>query len=447
MQTFLRYAEQQGADYAELKSQEQEKNIIVIQNKTVKELSTITTKLHSARVLIKGKEALAYSTASDYKKLIDQAIKLAKMTVKKSPFPVLPPYQKKLMTKRAIDPRTISLEEKKKQLLALDHREKYKQITSLNLTYMDTSRLFNLITSDGRDILWDDCRSTFASNAFAKEGTAFENYYDAVANHYGYEVMEKSETITQHTMDIARQLLKAKHPIGGNYPTLVDHHLGGVFAHEAVGHACEADTIIQSASVLQDQIGKKIGTDEITIMDNGTILCNGWTPVDDEGTPGQPTLLIEHGVLKNYLQSRTTAAILGMQPTGNGRAQGLSCRAIPRMTCTYVAPGDATFDEMVRSVKNGYYLKGTMGGQTSPATGQFLFNAQYGYLIKNGEIASMVKGASLTGNILETLKHVHLIGNDIQYNSGTCGKDGQLVPVSDGAPHFVIDNARVGGHT
>ena len=134
-----------------------------------------------------------------------------------------------------------------------------------------------------------------------------------------------------------------------------------------------------------------------------------------------------------------------MNVTGNGRSEGLSARAIPRMTNTYFDVGDSSFNEMLSTIKDGYYLKGTLGGQVNPGTGEFLFNAQYGFKIVNCELKELVKGVSLTGSILSTLKNISLVAKDLEFSSGTCGKDGQHVPVGDGAPHIKIDLARVGG--
>jgi len=282
--------------------------------------------------------------------------------------------------------------------------------------------------------------------AFAKEGIKSENFYDVDRGHKGNEILEGAREKMQETMRMAEALLSAKHPIGGVFPVVADQRLGGVFAHEAVGHGCEADLVLQNNSLLKNKIGKKIGADGLTLIDDGTREgVYGWVPVDDEGVEGQKTVLIDCGVLKSFLHSRETAAKMNAVPTGNGRAESLAYPAIPRMRCTYINEGDASFEEMLSGVKEGYYLKGTTGGEVNPATGEFLFNAQYGFKVEKGDLAEMVKAVSLQGSILKILPQIVLFGKDLKFSHGTCGKNGQGVPVSDGAPHMLLEKAQVGG--
>ena len=204
--------------------------------------------------------------------------------------------------------------------------------------------------------------------------------------------------------------------------------------------------MLQGGSVLREQMDKKIGSSSLNLVDDGTKEgLYGWVPVDDEGVLGQRTVLIQNGVLKNFLHSRETAARMNALPTGNGRGEALGCPVIPRMRCTYIENGDSSFEEMLKEMKNGYYLKGTAGGEVNPASGEFLFNAQYGFSVEKGELKEMVKGVSLNGLMLKTLPEIELIAKDIFFSQGTCGKSGQGVPVSDGAPHMLLKEVRVGG--
>jgi TldD protein len=160
----------------------------------------------------------------------------------------------------------------------------------------------------------------------------------------------------------------------------------------------------------------------------------------------QDTTLIEEGLLKGFLHSRETAKAMGKKPTGNGRAQDLENRPIPRMTNTYIKPGDSNFEEMLEEVKDGYYLKDSYGGQVDTTTGEFLFNAKEGFVIKDNAIAQRVKGASMLGSILKTLNSISAIGNDIKFHGGgACGKSGQYSLTGEGSPHLLLNNITVGG--
>ncbi len=221
--------------------------------------------------------------------------------------------------------------------------------------------------------------------------------------------------------------------------------MGGVFTHEAVGHACEADSILQRASILYNKKNARLGSDILNISDDGSILGNGFIPFDDDGVKSQKNKLIEDGILINFLHSFETASIMKEKLTGNGRAQDLSKRVIPRMTNTFTENGNSSFEEMLKEIKNGYYLKDSAGGEVNPTTGEFIFNSQFGYKIKNGELKHMVKKASLMGMILDILPRIMLIAKDLRLSSGNCGKSGQTINVCTGSPHILIEKAKIGG--
>ncbi|MBI5391550.1 TldD/PmbA family protein [Candidatus Woesearchaeota archaeon] len=444
MQNFIRYAEKKGADYVELKSSVSTRTSFELKDTVIRELSQGSGTMYCARVFVKGKEGLAYSTEEDYKSLIGQALKNLKLVQKTAPVASLPQLKKRFVTPIQKKPADVGLEEKRDTLLRLA-KLGLKTAQSVHLGYMENSRNYSYFNSESRDLQWNDVRSTFRVQAFCHVGSKTETFLDTLGGHQGFEILDVASDLVKNTSAIAKQLLKAKAPIGGNFPVVVDSHLGGVFCHESVGHACEADAVLQGTSVMKGKLNTLVGSEAVTIIDDGLQASHGLTLFDDEGVLGHSTHLVEKGILHAYLQNRETAALLRMEPTGNGRAQSLADKPIPRMTCTYVAPGDSSFDEIVGSIQEGYYLKGTLGGQVNPSSGEFLFNAQYGYFIKKGEVKQIVNAASLTGNILQTLFDIHLVAKDLQFNAGMCGKEGQWAPVGDGSPHFKIDKARVGG--
>jgi TldD protein len=226
-------------------------------------------------------------------------------------------------------------------------------------------------------------------------------------------------------------------------PVVLDQELAGVFAHEAVGHASEADLVLEGDSILENRIGEQIASPLINIIDDPTLHEFGYYPFDAEGSESKRTEIIKDGIFNSYLHSRETAAKLGGTP-GNCRAQGYSMPVV-RMSNTFIDNGDSRFEEMLEEVKDGMYLIGSRGGQVNTGEGIFQFNAEKGYLIKNGELTGLLRDVSLSGKTLEILNHVTLVGNDLKMTAGRCGKAGQLVPVSDGSPHIAISKALVGG--
>jgi len=444
MENALKLAEKLGARYAETISLDATRTHIELTDKKTKELSHGSGKIFAVRVLTKG-WGVAYSNKEEFAELVKTAIKNANEVDINSLAAHTKPVRKRIVTKCRINPANVSLEEKQKQLLELA-REKIKYITNLKLNYTENISNYTFANTEGTMFEWADTIMSISAIAYAKEGNRREEFLEIERGKCGYEIMEKAEGVVKEATKKAIAMLKAKNAKGGIFPVVVDHKLGGVFAHEAVGHACEADMILTNSSILKDKMGQKIGSDIVSITDNGLIEGWGWVPIDNEGCEGRRTELISKGVMVGLLHSRETAALLDAEPTGNGRSEGPDSRPIPRMTTTYIENGDSSFEEIIAQIKKGYYLKGSKGGQVDPAGGDFLFNAQEGYLIENGELKHMVKGVSLIGNILKTLHDIILVADDLKcIDTGYCGKAGQMVPVVTGAPHVLIENAKVGG--
>ncbi|HMW30833.1 MAG TPA: metallopeptidase TldD-related protein, partial [Plasticicumulans sp.] len=222
----------------------------------------------------------------------------------------------------------------------------------------------------------------------------------------------------------------------------------GVLLHEAVGHGLEGDFNRKGTSAYSGRLGQKVASDLCTIVDDATLADRrGSLSVDDEGTPGECTVLIEHGVLRNYMQDKQNARLMGMRPTGNARRESYAHLTMPRMTNTYMLPGAHDPAEIVASVERGLYAVNFGGGQVDITSGKFVFSASEAYLIENGRVTRPVKGATLIGNGPEAMKRVSMVGNDLKLDLGvgTCGKDGQSVPVGVGQPTLRLDGITVGG--
>ncbi|HUC66801.1 MAG TPA: metalloprotease TldD [Stellaceae bacterium] len=222
----------------------------------------------------------------------------------------------------------------------------------------------------------------------------------------------------------------------------------GVMLHEAVGHGLEGDFNRKKTSAFAGLIGERVAAKGVTVVDDGTMRDRrGSLTVDDEGTPSSRTVLIEDGILKGYMQDRLNAHLMGMRPTGNGRRQSYAHAPMPRMTNTYMLAGDKDPQEIIASVKRGLYAVNFGGGQVDITSGKFVFSASEAYLIEDGKVGRAVKGATLIGNGPDALTRISMIGNDLKLDDGigTCGKDGQGVPVGVGQPTLRMDGLTVGG--
>ena len=222
----------------------------------------------------------------------------------------------------------------------------------------------------------------------------------------------------------------------------------GILLHEAVGHGLEGDFNRKKASAFAGLMGRRVAAPGVTVVDDGTIPDRrGSIGVDDEGMPPARNVLIEDGILVGYMQDRQNARLMGVEPTGNGRRQGFAHAPMPRMTNTVMRSGDKTPEEIIRSVKKGLYAVNFGGGQVDITSGKFVFSASEAYLIEDGKVGPAVKGATLIGNGADALTKVSMIGNDMALDPGigTCGKEGQGVPVGVGQPTLRIDGLTVGG--
>jgi TldD protein len=222
----------------------------------------------------------------------------------------------------------------------------------------------------------------------------------------------------------------------------------GILLHEAIGHGLEGDFNRKKTSAFAGLLGERVAAPGVTVVDDGTISGRrGSLTIDDEGTPTTRTVLIEDGILKGYMQDRQNARLMGVAPTGNGRRQSHAHSIMPRMTNTYMLAGDKDPEEILASVNKGIYAVNFGGGQVDITSGKFVFSCTEAYLIENGRRGAPIKGATLIGNGPEALTRVAMVGNDMKLDSGigTCGKNGQSVPVGVGQPTLRIDGLTVGG--
>jgi TldD protein len=340
------------------------------------------------------------------------------------------------------DPRDVSIEEKSSLLSGIEQAARHPLVVNQRANYIEKIELVRFSDSSGNEFSYEMCRSGFNVLAVASRNGNVQMGYERKHSIHGFNLRHQ-QTEGEKAAGIAVALLDAAIPKGGKMRAVLDPELAGVFAHEAVGHASEGDLIHEGNSVLKGKTGQKIGNDTLTIVDDPGIHEFGFDPVDAEGVAVCRTEIIKNGVINAFLHNRETLSSVGNGIAGHARAMPGEPPLV-RMSNTFIEDGDATEHEIFEECKNGIFLKGSRGGQVDPGRGIFQFNAEYGYLIKNGECTKMVRDVSLSGEILTTLHGITLCGNDTTMSPGYCGKGGQSVPVSDGAPHILLCDAVVG---
>ncbi len=266
-----------------------------------------------------------------------------------------------------------------------------------------------------------------------------------------YAALFNDDTLQTYANEAVRQALvnlEARPAPAGAMPVVLGPGWPAVLLHEAIGHGLEADFNRKKTSAFSDRLGERIATDCCTVVDDGTLSKRrGSLNVDDEGTPTQCTVLIENGILKNYMQDKQNAQLMKMTATGNGRRESYAHTPMPRMTNTYMLAGSHTPEEIIASVDKGLYAVNFGGGAVDITSGKFVFSASEAYWVENGKVQYPVKGATLIGNGPDVLTRVSMVGNDLALDNGVgvCGKDGQSVPVGVGQPTLKIDSLTVGG--
>jgi TldD protein len=321
-------------------------------------------------------------------------------------------------------------------------------VAQVTAAYGDVRQHVLIANSEGYRTEEERVRTRFVVNVVAVRDGEVQTGFDGPGRASGFELLEEfpPELVARRAAQRAVSMLGAKPAPAGEMPVVVGAGNGGVLFHESSGHGMEADLVAKHASVYDGKRGKKIGVSNFNGVDDATVV-NAWGSFqfDDEGTPAQRTVLFADGVVTDYLTDLIRARQLGLRATGNGRRQSYADLPIPRMTNTYVLPGTDDPDEIIRSTRNGLYAKTLGGGQVNPVTGEFVFGVVEGYLIENGEVTTPVRGANLVGDGPSIIAVLDAIASDFEVKEGICGKEGQGVPVGNGAPTLRIGRMTVGG--
>lgn len=394
----------------------------------------------SARVLENNSWGFASSNnaSCDFAALLEKAARLARLergNIKLKEARI----EKKTIRKKT---RTAPLDAQINVLLDAKKEIAGRHVISSLASCNDVVLKKEFYSSEGAEIIQEQGYTYVSYTVITKSGGLIQRGYEKDASIAGFGRID-AYAIARSADEKAERLLHASHPPKGRFTVVLDPEMTGVFSHEAVGHACEADSVIDRESILGGRLKKRIGSELVNIIDDPAAKDFGHYAYDDEGVKAEKQHLVKNGILTGYLNSRETSQRLGLASNGHSRASSFDTFPIVRMGNTYFLSGRAEKEDLF-DIRHGIYLKGMRGGSVDIFSGGFMFRAEEAYEIKNGEPGRILRDVTLTGNILETLNGVELVGKDFGTSPGICGKFNQEAPVSDGGPHIRVKNMAVG---
>ncbi len=446
----LNIAIKNGADFAEIYD---EKSAFTCYKVMDSKLESIATKNKSGIGIRVKKDKCSYY-ASTNNKNIDNLIDVVNNLTKKFKNSE---NKKEILLTELVDKTKkchlhseVTIDDKKKILLNLDKmvRNHSNLVSQASIGFLEDYKDFTICNSEGKYVKSNNIVTRFICTIYVEKNGLTENQFTDYATGTGYEFLDKvnlEKLVIKCTND-ALEKLDAVYFKGGEMPVILGNGFGAVIFHEACGHGLEATSIAPKVSVFKDDLNKKIATDKVTLIDDGT-LENIWgsSIIDDEGNDTHKNVLIENGILKNYLIDDFNAEIMGLKSNGCGRREDYSYPPTSRMSNTYLAKGTDKIEDMVKSIDYGVYCERMSGGSVNPATGEFNFAVDTARLIDNGKITKMLKGVTLIGNSKDILKNVEMVSDDLKLSGGYCGSKSGLVYVTIGQPTIKISKILVGG--
>ena len=344
----------------------------------------------------------------------------------------------------------VELKQKLHMLQRIDSmvRAEEKRIKQVRMVYRDTKQQVNVHNSDGRSV--EDERRQVVLNilVIGEDDGEVQTAYESIGGFYGFNFFtdERVENFTKAVVKRLSGLLGAIEAPMGRKTVVLSSEAGGTMIHEAIGHGLEADLALEGLSCYKEMLGERIGSSLISVVDDATLPhMRGTYAYDDDGIASERTVLVDEGVLRSYLFDRYYALKHNTKPTGNGRRESFRFKPIPRMSNTMILPGKEDPARIIGSVDDGVYVVRMGGGQVDTVRGDFVFEIQEGYMIEKGKLGRMIKNATMMDNGLKVLQKIDMVGSDLGFGIGTCGKDGQGVPVSDAQPTLRIPDVVVGG--
>lgn len=442
-----------GGSFGEVFLEEKTSLGIQIENKKIEKITRGSIQGAGLRVKIKNKIFYGYTEDVSDKGVLTLARDLSNKEVGASlERPVIISSENKYSREylNAAEGKDDDLETKIQMMLALDQVawKTSQYLIQETLVYGEVEQEIYVLNSEGLYVRDSRPRVKMIAQSISSNGELDQSAYEATGalGNYFWLKQEPLKELVVNTVEKSVNLLGAKEAPSGKMAIVLSGEAGGTMVHEACGHGLEADIVKKEMSVYGGHIGEQVASELITVVDDGSMKgLYGSSYYDDEGTKTQKNILIDQGVLKGYMTDKLTAEELEIPITGNGRRESFRDLPITRMTTTYIAPGSHKKEEIISSCTAGLFVRKMGGGQVNTATGDFVFEVSEGYLIENGKIGQQVRGATLIGNGPEVLKTIDMVGDDFGFSLGTCGKDGQGVPVSDAQPTLRIPALTVGG--
>ncbi|MER2490860.1 metalloprotease TldD [Catenovulum sediminis] len=455
----LSFMHQRKLDYADLFFQASQHESWVLEDGIVRDASFNIERGVGVRAVQGEKTGFAYSDEINPKALHNAAEAARGITQSQQDFsvPILTQVNAPTVYQGENPFSSLTPEQKVRLLKDMEHFARAQDprvnqvIASLSAVYEEVLIVASdgTLATDHRPLVRLNCTVLVESNGRRESGSSGGGGRTDYS--YFYELYEGEIRYKEYAKQAVRQALinlEAIDAPAGTMPVVLGAGWPGVLLHEAVGHGLEGDFNRKNASAYSGKMGQSVASSLCTIVDDGTLANRrGSMNVDDEGVAGSYNVLIEKGVLKGYMQDKMNARLMGVKPTGNGRRESYAHLPMPRMTNTYMLPGESEPEEIIASVKKGIYAPNFGGGQVDITSGKFVFSSSEAYLIENGKITAPIKGATLIGNGPQAMQQVSMVGNDLKLDMGVgvCGKDGQSVPVGVGQPTLKLDELVVGG--
>lgn len=448
----LAKAMQRGGDFADIFVENRRTTLVSCEDGKIEKIKTGTDAGAGVRVVYGDTTAYAYTnkiTAADLLAAADIASRAARGQAREVSID-LREVKPTVDLDVAVLPDAVAIDDKVAAVAAADKaaRAADERIRQVMVAYGDVIQDVTIANSLGRLVSDRRVRTRLSANAVAAAGGQIQTGFDSLGGAKGFELagIDACEQLAREAARRAVTALEARPAPAGKMPVVMAGAAGGTMVHEACGHGLEADLVQKGLSVYAGRKGQQVAGSAVTVVDDGTLPGRyGTMRFDDEGFPTEKTVLIENGVLTGFMYDHLTASRDKVAPTGNGRRESFEHKPIPRMRNTYIAPGKDDPDAIVASVRSGLLVKKMGGGQVNTVNGDFVFDVAEGYLIRDGKVAHAVRGATLAGNGPEVLGIIDMVGRDLGFTIGTCGKDGQGAPVSDAQPTIRIPEIVVGG--
>ncbi len=437
------------ADYLEIRVEESGGTGISFRGEEIENVSQPSAKGGCVRALHQGGWGfVSFNDFSELDQKIEMAISQAKLVGKtESRLAEVPPVKDSVKVAFKKDPQEVSLADKVKLFSKYNDiiLKTSSKISSSSVGYSDGVKKKYFVNSEGAVLFQEQPRSHFSVDAIAKEGDIIQVASSRFSSLDNFDAFKNLHIEVEETAQQAVELLGAPPVKAGTYTVILGPAMSGLLAHEAFGHLSEADFTYENKDLAKImKLGRRFGSKILNIVDDPTLPEYGHYVYDDEGVRAQKTHLIKEGILVGRLHNRETAAKMGEKPTANARALSYNRPPIVRMSNTYIEPGRSNLKDLIKDIKLGILTHKWFGGWT--AFEMFTFTAGWGQMIRNGQLAEVVRDVKLTGNVFETLKDIEGVSSDLEWESGWCGKGGQDgMPNSTGGPYLRVRNVTVGG--